>query len=195
MLRTLALTAMLVGAPALAGAAEWSIDPAHSTASFTVKHMMVSTVRGEFGKMTGTASWSKPDYSDAHVDVTIDASTIDTREPKRDAHLRSADFLNAEKHPNLVFKSTKIEAKGGDKFLLTGTLTIRDVTKPVTIEVEHLGKVKDPWGQQKVLFSGKLTIQREEFGATWNQALEAGGVLVGKNVDIDIELQAIAPSA
>jgi polyisoprenoid-binding protein YceI len=173
----------------------WQIDRAHSDIFFTVRHMVISKVRGRFQKWDGTLQYDEENPASSRVEITIDAASIDTNEPKRDAHLRSADFLNAEKHPSLVFKSTKIEAKGADKFLLSGTLTIRDITKPVAIDVEHLGKAKDPWGQQKVLFSGKLTIQREEFGATWNQALEAGGVLVGKNVEIDIELQAIAPAA
>lgn len=173
----------------------WQIDRAHSDIFFTVRHMVISKVRGRFQKWDGTLLYDPETPTNSKVDITIDAASIDTNEPKRDAHLRSADFLNAEKHPSLTFKSSRVEAKGDDKFLLHGELTIRDVTKPVAIQVEHLGQAKDPWGQQKVLFSGKLTIEREQFGATWNQALEAGGVLVGKNVDIDIELQAIAPKS
>ena len=173
----------------------WQIDRAHSDIFFTVRHMVISKVRGRFQKWDGTLVYDAADPTKSKVDITIDASSIDTNEPKRDGHLRSPDFLNAEKYPNLTFKSTRVEANGGDKFLLHGDLTIRDVTKPVVLEVEHLGQAKDPWGQTKVLFSGKVTIQREDFGATWNQALEAGGWLVGKNVDIDIEIQAIAPKA
>lgn len=173
----------------------WQIDRAHSDIFFTVRHMVISKVRGRFQKWDGTLLYDPETPTNSKVDITIDAASIDTNEPKRDAHLRSADFLNAEKHPSLTFKSSRVEAKGDDKFLLHGELTIRDVTKPVAIQVEHLGQAKDPWGQQKVLFSGKLTIEREQFGATWNQALEAGGVLVGKNVDVDIELQAIAPKS
>ncbi len=173
----------------------WQIDRAHSDIFFTVRHMVISKVRGRFQKWEGTFLYDPENPASSRVDITIDAASIDTNEPKRDAHLRSADFLNAEKHPNLTFKSTRVTPKGSDKYLLAGDLTIRDITKPVTIEVEHLGQAKDPWGQQKVLFSGKVTIEREAFGATWNQALEAGGVLVGKNVDIDIEIQAIAPQA
>ncbi len=173
----------------------WQIDRAHSDIFFTVRHMVISKVRGRFQKWDGTLQYDEENPGNSKVDITIDAASIDTNEPKRDAHLRSADFLNAEQHPTLTFKSTRVEPKGKDKFLVHGDLTIRNITKPVAIDVEHLGKAKDPWGQQKVLFSGKVSIQREEFGATWNQALEAGGVLVGKNVDIDIEIQAIAPSA
>ena len=173
----------------------WQIDRAHSDIFFTVRHMVISKVRGRFQKWQGTLVYDEENPTNSKVDITIDAASIDTNEPKRDGHLRSADFLNAEKHPNLTFKSTRVEAKGRDKFLLHGDLTIRDVTKPVVVDVERLGKAKDPWGNVKVLFSGKVTIQREDFGATWNQALEAGGVLVGKNVEIDIELQATAPTA
>jgi polyisoprenoid-binding protein YceI len=173
----------------------WQIDRAHSDIFFTVRHMVISKVRGRFQKWEGTLQYDEENPVNSKVDITIDAASIDTNEPKRDAHLRSADFLNAEQHPSLTFKSTKVEQKGKEKFLLHGDLTIRSISKPVVVDVEHLGKAKDPWGQTKVLFSGKVSIQREDFGATWNQALEAGGVLVGKNVEIDIELQAIAPSA
>ncbi len=173
----------------------WQIDRSHSDIFFTVRHMVISKVRGRFQKWEGTLIYDEESPANSKVDVTIDAASIDTNEPKRDAHLRSADFLNAETYPNLTFKSNRVEAKGGEKFLLHGDLTIRDVTKPVVVDVERLGKAKDPWGNVKVLFSGKVTIQREDFGAKWNQALEAGGVLVGKNVDIEIELQAVAPTA
>jgi polyisoprenoid-binding protein YceI len=173
----------------------WQIDRSHSDIFFTVRHMVISKVRGRFQKWDGTLTYDPENPTSSRVEITIDAASIDTNEPKRDAHLRSADFLNAEKHPSLTFKSTKVEPKGGDKYVLHGTLTIRDVTRPIAIDVEHLGQAKDPWGQQKVLFSGKVSIEREPFGATWNQALEAGGWLVGKNVDIDIEIQALAPKS
>ena len=127
--------------------------------------------------------------------MSIDAASINTNDEKRDGHLKSADFLDAEKFPKLTFKSTKVEKASGDKLKVTGDLTIRDVTKSVTLDVEVLGKAKDPWGNNKIAFNGKVTIQREEFGAKWNQALETGGVLVGKQVEIDLELQAIAPAA
>ena len=173
----------------------WTIDKAHSDIFFTVRHMVITKVRGRFLKWDGTLALDEQDWSKSHVEVSIDAASISTSDEKRDGHLRSADFLDAEKFPKLTFKSTKVEKAGDDKLKVTGDLTIRDVTKSVTLEVELLGKAKDPWGNNKIAFNGKVAIQREEYGAKWNQALEAGGVLVGKQVDIDLELQAVAPTA
>jgi polyisoprenoid-binding protein YceI len=173
----------------------WTIDKAHSDIFFTVRHMVITKVRGRFAKWEGTLALDEQDWSKSHVEVSIDAASITTSDEKRDGHLRSADFLDAEKFPKLTFKSTKVEKASGDKLKVTGDLTIRDVTKSVTLDVELLGKAKDPWGNNKIAFNGKVTIQREEFGAKWNQALETGGVLVGKQVEIDLELQAIAPAA
>jgi polyisoprenoid-binding protein YceI len=173
----------------------WQIDRAHSDIHFTVRHMVITKVRGRFLKWDGTLTLDEQDLSKSRVEVAIDAASITTNDEKRDAHLRSADFLDAEKFPKLTFKSTKVEPAKGDKLFVTGNLTIRDVTKAVTLEVEKLGKAKDPWGNNKVAFNGKVTIAREEFGAKWNQALEAGGWLVGKQVEVDLELQAVAPAA
>ncbi|HEY4393879.1 MAG TPA: YceI family protein [Polyangia bacterium] len=173
----------------------WQIDKAHSDIHFTVRHMIITRVRGRFLKWDGTLVLDEQDWSKSQVEVAIDAASITTNDEKRDAHLRSADFLDAEKFPKLTFKSTKVEAGKGDTLFVTGNLTIRDVTKAVTLEVEKLGKAKDPWGNNKVAFNGKLTVEREEFGAKWNQALETGGWLVGKQVEVDLELQAIAPPA
>ncbi len=173
----------------------WQIDKAHSDIHFTVRHMVITKVRGRFLKWDGTLAIDEQDWSKSRVDIAIDAASISTNDEKRDGHLKSADFLDAEKFPKVTFKSTKIAPAGGDKLNVTGDLTIRDVTKPVTIAVERLGKAKDPWGNNKIAFNGKLTIERDEFGAKWNQVLETGGVLVGKEVEIDLELQAIAPSA
>ena len=173
----------------------WQIDKAHSHILFTVRHMVITKVRGRFLKWDGTLTLDEQDLSKSHVEVAIDAASINTQDDKRDGYLRSADFLDAEKFPKLTFKSTKVEKASGDKLKVTGDLTIRDVTKSVTLDVEVLGKAKDPWGNNKIAFNGKVAIQREEFGAKWNQALEAGGVLVGKQVDIDLELQAVAPPA
>ena len=173
----------------------WTIDKAHSDIFFTVRHMVITKVRGRFTKWDGTLALDEQDWSKSHVEVSIDAASINTNDEKRDGHLKSADFLDAEKFPKLTFKSTKVEKTSGDKLKVTGDLTIRDVTRSVTLDVEVLGKAKDPWGNNKIAFNGKVAIQREEFGAKWNQALETGGVLVGKQVEIDLELQAVAPAA
>jgi polyisoprenoid-binding protein YceI len=179
----------------LMAAETWQIDKAHSDIFFTVRHMVITKVRGRFLKWEGTLVLDEQDWSKSRVEVSIDAASINTSDEKRDGHLKSADFLDAEKFPKLTFKSTKVEKASGDKLKVTGDLTIRDVTKSVTLDVELLGKAKDPWGNNKIAFNGKVAIQREEFGAKWNQALETGGVLVGKQVEIDLELQAIAPAA
>ncbi len=173
----------------------WTIDKAHSDIFFTVRHMVITKVRGRFTKWDGTLVLDEQDWTKSRVEVVIEAASISTSDEKRDGHLRSADFLDAEKFPKLTFKSTKVEKASGDKLKVTGDLTIRDVTKSVTLDVEVMGKAKDPWGNNKIAFNGKVAIQREEFGAKWNQALETGGLLVGKEVDIDLELQAVAPKA
>jgi polyisoprenoid-binding protein YceI len=173
----------------------WQIDKAHSDIHFTVRHMVITKVRGRFLKWDGTLTLDEQDWSKSRVEVAIDAASISTNDEKRDAHLRSADFLDAEKFPKLTFKSTKVETGKGDKLFVTGDLTIRDVTKAVTLEVEKLGKAKDPWGNNKIAFNGKVAIQREEFGAKWNQALETGGVLVSDRVDIELEVQAVRAAA
>src|SRR4051812_2124965 len=160
MIRNLVIATALIAAPTLASANEYTVDPAHSTASFTVKHMMVSTVRGEFGKIAGTASWSKPDYSDANVDITIDASTIDTREPKRDAHLKSADFFDVAKFPSLTFKSKRVaKAKEKGHLALVGDLTIHGVTKEVTFDVTTpTPEQKSPFGTVAVGAEAKTKV-------------------------------------
>jgi polyisoprenoid-binding protein YceI len=173
----------------------WTIDKAHSDIFFTVRHMVITKVRGRFLKWDGTLVLDEQDWTKSRVEVAIEAASISTSDEKRDGHLKSADFLDVEKFPKLTFKSTKVEKASGDKLKVTGDLTIRDVTKSVTIDAELLGKAKDPWGNNKIAFNGKVAIQREEFGAKWNQALETGGLLVGKEVDIDLELQALAPKA
>jgi polyisoprenoid-binding protein YceI len=167
----------------------WEVDNSHSHITFTVRHMVFAKVRGAF------KSWSaKLDLADdlakSSVKVEIDAASIDTNEEKRDGHLRSADFFDAEKFPKLTFQSKSVEKKG-DKLALLGDLTIRGVTHPVTLEIEETGRGKDPWGQQRVAFSGHTKIKRGDFGLKWNQALEAGGVLVGEDVQIDVDVEAV----
>lgn len=161
----------------------WSLDTSHSTLGFSVRHLMISKVRGRFA--TGTATL---DDVARTVRAEIDVASIDTRDEKRDAHLRSADFFDAESHPRLTFESTGAVGDGAS-FTLNGRLTIRGTTRGVSLEVSSLGRAKDPWGNEKAVFEAKTHISRQEFGMTWNAGLEAGGVLVSDRVDIELELQ------
>jgi polyisoprenoid-binding protein YceI len=172
----------------------WEIDPAHTTIEFAVKHMMFTTVRGRFKQFTGTVRVDErnPDMSGADVD--IEAASIDTGVNDRDVHLRSADFLDVENHPRITFRSTHVEgayAKDGDRFRVTGDLEIRGQAMPVTLDVIFEGVGKDPWGKQRAGFAARTEIDRREWGLKWNQALEAGGVLVANSVKIEIEAQAV----
>lgn len=173
----------------------WQVDKGHSQIDFTVRHMVIAKVRGRFARWDATLRLDEADLSKSSVEVTIDAASIDTNEAQRDTHLRSADFLDAEKYPTINFKSTAVRATGGTELSVMGDLTIRGITQPVTLEVSNLGRVRDPWGNHKMAFSGKVVVEREDFGAKWNQVLEAGGFLVGKQVTVDLEIQAIAPKA
>jgi polyisoprenoid-binding protein YceI len=180
---------LLAGAPALAAPSTYEIDASHSSASFSVRHMMVTNVRGQFGKVSGTVTVDGKDWSKAKVEAVIDATTIDTRDPKRDGHLKSADFFDVEKHPTITFKSTKIE-KSGNGYKMTGDLTMRGVTKSVVFDVEGpTPEMKDPWGNVKVGAMAMAKVNRKDFGLTWNKAIE-GGMLVGDEVSIllDVEL-------
>ncbi len=170
----------------------YTIDNAHSDISFSVRHMMFAKVRGHFTKWTATLAFDEANASASSVEVTIDAASIDTREPQRDGHLKSADFLDTEKYPKITFKSRKVEPSGARKYKVTGDLGIRGVTHEAVLDVEETGKGKDPWGNQRVAFLAKGSINRQDYGLKWNQALEAGGVLVGEKVEIEIDVQAIA---
>jgi polyisoprenoid-binding protein YceI len=182
----------LCAAPAAAQSTTWTIDSAHSLAEFTVRHMMVSNVKGAFAKMTGTANWDGRNLGTASVNVVIDAASVDTREPKRDAHLRSADFFDVEKFPTLTFKSAAIEAAGPGKARMTGDLTIRGVTKTVTFDVTGpTPEIKDQGGNSRIGASATTIINRKDFGLVWNRALDAGGVVVGDEVRISIEVELI----
>lgn len=191
MIRTLAFTAALAAVPALAHATQWEVDPSHSSASFTVKHLMVSNVRGEFGKIKGSATWDKADFSDAKIEVTVDATTINTRDAKRDAHLKSADFFDVEKFPALTFKSKRVEkSKTAGHLNLVGDLTIHGVTKEVTFDVTGpTPETKTPWGTVAIGAEARAKINRLDYGLKWNKALEAGGVLVGDDVNLEISLE------
>ena len=169
----------------------WSIDPAHSHVEFAVKHLMISTVKGRFGIVSGTVQTDESDPAKAHVEVEIDAASIDTREAQRDAHLKSADFFDVEKFPKLTFKSTRITGVDGDSFTLTGDLTIHGVTRPVTLAVTSEGRGKDPWGGERAGFSATGKIKRSEFGLTWNQVLETGGFVVGDDIKISLDVELV----
>ena len=176
-------------------ATTWTIDPVHSQVEFGVRHMMISTVKGYFD-VEGTIHLDEDDFSASSVEVTLDAASVDTRNEDRDAHLRSADFFDVDNHPVLRFKgSPKGEGSEGDGFEVEGELTIRDVTRPVTLEAEELGRGTDPWGNPRVGFRAEGRISRKDFGLTWNQALETGGVLVGDEIRIQVEVQAIPADA
>jgi polyisoprenoid-binding protein YceI len=172
----------------------WQIDPAHTTVEFSVKHMMFTTVRGRFTDVKGTinADDLKPDRSS--VTVEINAKSIDTGVADRDTHLRSADFLDVEKFPTITFRSKRVEgaaSKEGDRFKVTGDLTIRGKSIEITLDATYGGQGKDPWGKQRAGASAKSEIDRREWGLQWNQALETGGILVGNTVKIDIDVQAV----
>jgi polyisoprenoid-binding protein YceI len=168
----------------------WNIDKAHSDVGFAVKHMMISTVRGKFSSFDADVTLDPTSLEAASVTARIDAASIDTNEPKRDGHLRSADFFDAEKYPTLTFTSTKVK-RSGDELEVTGNLKIKDQEHPVTLKGEVSGPSKDPWGNTRVGFSLSGEIEREKWGLGWNQALEAGGVLVGKKVKISLEAQLV----
>ena len=165
----------------------WVMDPSHSEVGFSVRHMMISKVRGAFGVKSATIV-APENPLEVTVVAQVDATSLDTQDEGRDAHLRSGDFFDVEAYPTLNFVSTGVRVEGGD-FLVDGDLTIRDITKPVTFELEFNGFGVDPWGNYKAGASAKTVINREEFGLTWNAALEAGGVLVGKDVTITLDLQ------
>jgi polyisoprenoid-binding protein YceI len=182
----------------MASRTTWKIDPAHTAVEFSVKHMMFTTVRGRFSAVEGTitADLATPDDSD--VQVTIDAASIDTGAAKRDEHLRSADFLDVEHHPHITFRTRQVRGaakRPGDKFTVVGDLTIRGVTRPVTLEAEYLGEGKDPRGGRRAGFSARGEIDRLEWGLEWNQALETGGVLVGNALKIELDVQAVEQQA
>ena len=173
------------------GTVTWQIDPAHSLVEFAVKHLMISTVKGRFADVEGRVTVEGDDPTTAEIDVTIAAESIDTRVDKRDDHLRSADFLGAERHPSLRFRSTGVDRAGDGDLRVKGDLTIRDVTREVVLEVEELGRARDPWGGERAAFQATTKIDRKDFGLTWNQALETGGVLVGDEVRISIDAQLV----
>jgi len=172
----------------------WNIDPAHTTVEFAIKHMMFTTVRGRFKDVSGAIVVDEQNPNNSRVDVEIDAKSIDTGVGDRDAHLRSADFLDADNHPKITFKSRRVEGahvKAGDRFRVTGDLTIRGKSMEVVLDASFEGTGKDPWGNEKAGFSATTQIDRRQWGLTWNQALETGGILVANMLKIEIEAQAV----
>ena len=171
---------------------QWQIDPAHSAAHFSVRHLMISNVRGEFTKVSGSALIDPVDPAKSSVEVTIDAASINSREPQRDEHLRSADFLDVANHPTLTFRSKRIETLGAENFKVTGDLTIHGVTKELSFDVEGpTASVKDPWGNIRAGITASAKINRKDFGLGWNAFTETGGLVVGEEVKITIEAELI----
>ncbi|RYZ65159.1 MAG: polyisoprenoid-binding protein [Proteobacteria bacterium] len=169
----------------------WIVDGTHSHVGFSVRHMMVTTVRGQFTKYTGTLNLDPANFAASTIEGEIDVASVDTANADRDNHLRANDFFDAPNHPKITFKSTKIEAKGGDDFIVHGDITIRGVTKPIELEVEFAGTSKNPYGKTVAGFSAKGTINRKDFGVSFNAVLETGGVAVAEKVKIEIEGQAV----
>lgn len=170
---------------------QWNIDASHSNLQFSVRHMVITKVRGAFRSYRGVLELDENDgFSLRKVDVSIDAASIDTAEPKRDEHLRGSDFLDVAAYPTLRFQSRTL-ARQKDRYQITGDLTIHGVTRSVVLDAEFQGRGKDPWGGERAAFSARTSVDREDFGLTWNQVLEAGGVLVGTKIEIEIEVQAV----
>jgi polyisoprenoid-binding protein YceI len=185
--RIAAVLALALPGLALGATSTWQLDPAHTHAIFGVRHLVITTVKGEFGKTTGTLVLDEADVTKSKVEAAIDVTTLNTREPKRDEHLRSPDFFDVAKHPTMTFKSTKVEKAGEGKIKVTGDLTLRGVTKSVTLDVAGPTKeIKDPWGNAKRGVSATGKINRKDFGLNWSKAIEAGPV-VGDEVTIEIE--------
>jgi polyisoprenoid-binding protein YceI len=193
--RIAAVLALAVPAMAFAGTSTWTIDPAHSHTGFGVKHLVISTVRGEFGKTSGSVVLDDQDITRSTVEATIDATTIDTRVADRDTHLKSPDFFDVAKYPTLTFKSTKIEKAGDGKLKVTGNLTLRGVTRPITLDVTGpTGEIKDPWGNTRRGLSATAKLNRKDFGLAWSKMIEAGPV-VGDEVAIDLEVELLKAGA
>ena len=183
---------VVIAAPLAASADTWQIDPVHTTVGFSVRHMTISTVRGQFNKVAGTITANDNDPATAVIEATIDTASIDTHSPDRDSDLKSANFLDVAKYPTMTFKSKKIEAAGPGKYNVVGDLTLHGVTKEVTLAVEATGApIKDPWGNMRAGATATTTINRKDFGLTWNKMIEAGGAVVGDAVAVEIDVEAV----
>ena len=186
--------AAVLALPASAGTTTWQIDPQHSSAQFGVTHLMISTVRGEFHGVKGTVVLDDQDITKSTVNVTIDATSVDTREPDRNKHLKSPDFLDVAKYPSITFKSTKVEQVSPGELKVTGDLTIRGVTKSVVLNVEGpKTPIKDPMGMQRTAVSATAKINRQDYGVSWNKTLDSGGVVVSDDVRITLDVEMVIP--
>lgn len=185
---------MTTNGSAQATATTWTIDADHTHVGFAVRHMMLATVKGRFAAVSGAVELDGDDVASGSVQVEIDAASIDTRNEQRDAHLRSADFFDVANHPAITFRSVRVDRRGDGGLDITGELTIRGVTREVVLAVEEEGRGVDPWGNERLGFSGSVRIRRSEFGLTWNQALETGGVLVGDEIRITVDVQVVRSS-
>jgi len=177
-----------------AGTAVWKLDPSHAHVEFAVRHLMISKVRGQFTDVAGTLAIENDDISTARLDVEIRATSVDTRVEQRDEHLRSADFLDVDRFPTLSFRSKRVERTDRKRLRVAGDLTIRDLTREIALDVTERGTVTDPWGGERAGYEASVTINRKDFGLTWNQALEAGGLLVGDEVEITLDAEWILQS-
>jgi polyisoprenoid-binding protein YceI len=168
----------------------WQIDPLHSGIHFSIRHFVVGRVHGRFTKVGGTLQLDDANMANSKVDVHIDADSVDTNDAKRDGHLKTADFFNTAEYPEITFQSTRVEAAGKDRYKVTGDLSLRGVKKSITLDVDHGGSVKDPWGNNRSGFGFKTQINRKDFGITFNQLLEGGGPALGDTIDITIDVEA-----
>ncbi len=178
--------------PASTSASTWKIDPAHSSAQFSVRHLAISTVRGAFSSVNGSVNYDDKDVSKSTIDVTIDVNSVDTRQPDRDKDLKSDKFFDTATYPNITFKSTKVDQAGVGKLKVTGDLTIRGTTKSVVLDVEGpTAPVRDPWGNSRVAASATTKVNRQDYGVKWNAKLDNGGVVVGDDVNIIIDVELV----
>lgn len=174
----------------------WIFDPSHSSVEFAIKHMVFSTVRGRFNKVdVNIANFDEVRPEDASVEVKVEIASVDTKEEKRDQHLRTSDFFDAQRFPQMTFKSRKVVSKGGGRYDLIGDLTIRGVTREVVLDMTLTGAGKDPWGNRRIGFSAQAAVNRKDFGLLWNVALETGGFIVGDEVKISIDAEILRPAA
>lgn len=189
MKKVILITAALIAQVALFAQTKWNVDVAHSNVKFTVVHLVISDVEGSFNTFNGSMTSTKPDFAESTIEFTVDVNSINTNNEMRDTHLKSDDFFNAEKFPKMKFKSTSFKKVSGNKYLLIGNLTLRDVTKSVKFNVTYGGTAKDGYGNTKAGFKASTVINRFDYGLKWNALTEAGGATVGKNVTIDLRLE------